>query len=124
MENVMFFPHELIGQNVPCSACKPVKNSVHMEPKESNSKPGIPQLTAGTPGYHQPSGEASQGVGWNRGKIRLIEGKAKCRHLKKLTWKGTLRQLFICLRPRIPYSPPLPNCIRVYTVYLFTQGRG
>ncbi len=27
--------------------------------------------------------------------IRLIEGNAKCRHLKKLTCKGTLRQLFI-----------------------------
>jgi hypothetical protein len=31
-----------------------------------------------------------------RRKIRLIEGNAKCRHLKKLTCKGTLRQvLFI-----------------------------
>ncbi len=27
-------------------------------------------------------------------KIRLIEGNAKCRHLKKLTFKGTLRQVF------------------------------
>jgi hypothetical protein len=26
-----------------------------------------------------------------RRKIRLIEGNAKCRQLKKLTWKGTLR---------------------------------
>ncbi len=34
--------------------------------------------------------------------IKLIEGSAKCRHVKKLTCKGTLRQLFICLRP-----PPL-----------------
>jgi hypothetical protein len=32
-------------------------------------------------------------------KIRLIEGNAKCRHLKKLICKGTLRQVFICLRP-------------------------
>jgi hypothetical protein len=38
----------------------------------------------------------------NYRKIRLIESNAKCRHLKKVTWKGTLRQLFICLRP-----PPL-----------------
>ncbi len=44
----------------PVVPVKPVNNSVHMEPKESNSKPGIPQLTAGTPGYHQPSGEAKQ----------------------------------------------------------------
>ncbi len=40
----------------PVVPVKPVKNSVHMEPKESNSKPGIPQLTAGTPGSHQPIG--------------------------------------------------------------------
>jgi hypothetical protein len=38
-------------------------------------------------------------------------------HLQKLTCKGTLRQVFICLRPRTPY--PL-----VYTVYLFTEGKG
>ncbi len=30
-----------------------------------------------------------------RRKIRLIEVNAKCRHLKKLTCKGTLRQVFI-----------------------------
>jgi hypothetical protein len=36
-----------------------------------------------------------------RRKIRLIESNAKC-YLKKLTCKGTLRQVFICLRP-----PPL-----------------
>jgi hypothetical protein len=28
-------------------------------------------------------------------KIRLIEGNEKCRHLKKLTCKGALRQVFI-----------------------------
>jgi hypothetical protein len=39
---------------------------------------------------------------WARRKIRLLEGNAKCRHLEKLTYKGTLRQMFICLRP-----PPL-----------------
>jgi hypothetical protein len=32
-------------------------------------------------------------------KIRLIESNAKCRYLKKLTYKGTLRQVFICLWP-------------------------
>jgi hypothetical protein len=30
-----------------------------------------------------------------RRKIRLIEGNAKCRHLKQLTCKVTLRQMFI-----------------------------
>ncbi len=37
-----------------------------------------------------------------RRKIRMTESNAKCRHLKKLTCKGSLRKLFICLRP-----PPL-----------------
>ncbi len=29
--------------------------------------------------------------------------QCKCRHLKKLTCKGTLRQVFKCLRPKTPY---------------------
>ncbi len=29
------------------------------------------------------------------GLIHYIDTKAKCRHLKKLIWKGTLRQVFI-----------------------------
>jgi hypothetical protein len=33
---------------------------------------------------------------------RLTECNAKCRYLKKLICKGTLRQVFICMRP-----PPL-----------------
>jgi hypothetical protein len=37
---------------------------------------------------------------------------------KKLTCRGTFRQVFICLRPRTPYPPP------VHTVYLFAQERG
>jgi hypothetical protein len=48
-----------------------------------------------------------------RRKIRHVEGNAKCCHLKKLT-KGTLRQVFICLRPRTPYPPP-------YTLYICIQ---
>jgi hypothetical protein len=39
---------------------------------------------------------------YDYGLINYIDTKAKCRHLKKLTCKGTLRQEFICLRP-----PPL-----------------
>jgi hypothetical protein len=35
----------------------------------------------------------------NLGLINYIGTKAKCRYLKKLTCKGTLRQVFICLRP-------------------------
>jgi hypothetical protein len=37
-----------------------------------------------------------------RRKIRLIEGNVKCRNLKILTCKGTLRQVFNCLRPPPP----------------------
>jgi hypothetical protein len=48
---------------------------------------------------------------FTRRKVRLIEGNVKCRHLKNSTYKGTLRQVFICLRPRTPYPPP------PYTLY-------
>ncbi len=37
--------------------------------------------------------------------FNYIDTKAKCRHLKKLTCKGTLRQVFVCLKP-----PPLLGC--------------
>jgi hypothetical protein len=47
--------------------------------------------------------------------MRLIEDNVKCYHLKKLTCKGTLRQVFICLRPSTPY-PLLP-----YTLYTCIQ---
>jgi hypothetical protein len=40
--------------------------------------------------------------GRHHGLINYTEIKAKCRHLKKFTWKGTFRQVLICLRP-----PPL-----------------
>jgi hypothetical protein len=58
-------------------------------------------------------------------KIRRLEGNAKCCHPKNFTCKGTLRQVFICLMPRIPTPTHLTHCIRLYsTVYLFTQGSG
>ncbi len=60
---------------------------------------------------------------WNyHRKIRLIEGNAKSRRLKKVTCTGTLRQVFICLRPRTPYPPP--PTYSIYTVYLFTGKEG
>jgi hypothetical protein len=41
---------------------------------------------------------------------------------KKLICKGTLRQVFICLRPRTSYTT---HCIRVYSILsLVTQGSG
>jgi hypothetical protein len=65
-----------------------------------------------------------------RRKIRLIESNAKCPYLKKLTCKGILRQVFICLRPTPPsydpMLPPLTHCIRVYSKLIHTGkgGRG
>jgi hypothetical protein len=44
-------------------------------------------------------------VGKDRIQIRLIEGNEKCRHLKKLTCKGTLQQVLVCL------TPPFAFCL-------------
>ncbi len=49
-----------------------------------------------------------------RRKKNIIEGNANVCHLNKLTCKGTLRQVFICLRPRTPYPSPPP----LHTVYV------
>ncbi len=56
--------------------------------------------------------------------LTCILWKAKCRYLKKLTCKGTVWQVFICLRSRTPY-PPLHiqyTCIQ-YT-YSHRGGEG
>jgi hypothetical protein len=60
----------------------------------------------------------------NRRKARLTKHNAKCRHLKKLTCKVTLRHVFNCLRPRAPYPPPPKHCIRVYRILIYTGGGG
>ncbi len=57
------------------------------------------------------------GKGMSRGKKRLIESKTKYRQLKKSTRKGTLRQAFICLRPRTSYPLPSLHTVYVDTVY-------
>jgi hypothetical protein len=48
----------------------------------------------------------------NHGLINYKDTNAKCRHLQKLTCKGTLRQVSESQNP-VPVPP-------VYTVYLFT----
>ncbi len=59
------------------------------------------------------------------GLTNYINTKPKCLHLKKITRKGTLRQVFNCLRPHPFLWPPYPpHTVFVYSVYLFTQGRG
>jgi hypothetical protein len=42
---------------------------------------------------------------------------------KKLTCKGTLGQVFICLSPEPHTFPSQLHAVFEYTVYLFTQGR-
>ncbi len=37
-----------------------------------------------------------------RRKIRLIETNSKCRHLKKMCWKRTLRQVYLSRPPPLP----------------------
>jgi hypothetical protein len=71
--------------------------------------PTDPDPTPDPDPQHQPpplpplaSKECSVIDGYKRKMIRLIKNNAKCRYLKKFTCKGTLRQVFICLRP-----PPL-----------------
>ncbi len=61
--------------------------------------------------------------GCDRRTIRIIEGNARCRRLKKLACKETLRQVFICLRPRTP-SPPYTHCIRVCSILIHTEKGG
>jgi hypothetical protein len=41
-----------------------------------------------------------------RRKIRVIESNAKCRYLKKLTCKGTLRKVFYLSEALPSYDPP------------------
>ncbi len=57
-------------------------------------------------------------IDYDQGLINyIVDTKAKCRHLKQLICKGTLRQVFICLR-----SPPLlgPHSPRpLHTLYVY-----
>ncbi len=55
-------------------------------------------------------------------KGRLIEGNAKCRHLKNWPVKGLYGRCLSVWGPITPYSPL--HTIYVDTVYLFTHGRG
>jgi hypothetical protein len=58
--------------------------------------------SVGCAGVQHPPPALSARQRYDLRKIRLIESNPKCRYLKKLTYKETLRQGFICLRP-----PPL-----------------
>jgi hypothetical protein len=68
--------------------------------------------------------DLAQNISWSRRRIRLIEGNTKCRHLKKITFKGTLKHVFICLRNRAPYSLPPLHTLNVY-IHIFVHiGKG
>jgi hypothetical protein len=55
-----------------------------------------------------------------RRKIRLIDNNAKCRYLKKLAWKGTLRQvIYLSDCPLPSYDLILPPPL--HTVYVYTS---
>jgi hypothetical protein len=43
---------------------------------------------------------------------------------QKLTCKVTLRQVFICPRPRTPYPFPCTHSMRVYSILIHTEGGG
>ncbi len=55
--------------------------------------------------------------GGERRKMRLIESYAKCRNLKKLTCKGTLRQMFYLSETP---SPPMTSLL--HTVYVLSDS--
>ncbi len=61
-------------------------------------------------------------------KIRLIESNAKCHFLKKLTCKGTLRQvLYLSEAPSpnlTPYYPLLSHCIHGCSMQYFSHREG
>ncbi len=60
----------------------------------------------------------------HRRRIRLIEGNAKCRHLKKLTCKGTCGRCLSVWGPEPHNHHPYTLYTCISTVYLFTQGGG
>jgi hypothetical protein len=60
-------------------------------------------------------------------KIRLVESNTKYRYIKKLTFKGTLRQVFYLSEapspPMTPHPPPL-HTVYVYKVILIHTVKG
>jgi hypothetical protein len=69
-----------------------------------------------------------EAVGRIRRKIRLIESNVKCRHLKKLACKGTLRHVFYLSAahspPMTPILSPFAHCRLVLYSILIHTGKG
>ncbi len=59
-------------------------------------------------------------------KYKTHRRQCKMSSSKKLTCKGTVPHVFICMRAQNPIPPPpLTHCKRVYIIlYLFTKGGG
>jgi hypothetical protein len=60
----------------------------------------------------------------SRRKTRFIEGSAKCRHIKNWFVKGLCGGCLSVWGPLPSYDQIPPLHTYVYTVYLFTQGKG
>ncbi len=58
--------------------------------------PVWPLIISGSPHQHREcvQGRSGNAAIWQHGLINYTDNKAKCRHLKKLTCKGTFRQVF------------------------------
>ncbi len=73
---------------------------------------------------HPPTPPRRGSTTLQHGLINHIDTKTKMSSSKKMTCKGNLRQVFICLRPRNPY-PPLTHCtVYEYTVCIQGKGKG
>ncbi len=58
----------------------------------------------------------------DHGLINYIDTRANYRHLEKLTCKGTLRQVLICLRPPLFLWPHTPLLYSVHTCIMYTYS--
>ncbi len=57
---------------------------------------------------------------WTPLEIDYMGTKAKCRHLKNFSCKGTLWQVFICLRLIILYPSPSPYTLYTYVIRVYS----
>jgi hypothetical protein len=63
--------------------------------------------------------------GFEPQKDKTHRRQCKMSSSKKLTCKGTFWQVFICLRPCMPYTPPpLTHCKSVYSTYTYSDRKG
>jgi len=65
---------------------------------------------------------------WSHRLINYIDTKAKCRHLKKLTCKGTLRQLFMRVYYRLEIQSVMfglcGSCLSEFIDWRYSQSKG